>query len=53
MTPTVEVVIFTNKQHLLTTSESINAGTMGIDYGGVDDGTITPAAREFDAWWDD
>ena len=53
MTPSVVVVKYTNKQHLLTTSESIDTGTYGIGYGGVDTGgSLDPASREFD-YWDD
>ena len=50
MTPTVVVVNIDTKNQLLT----ISAGDKGLGYGGVDTaGELDPAAREFDAWWDD
>lgn len=51
MMPTVTVVELTNNHYLLTTSDSINSGSYGINYGGVDDGSNVPSSRELDEFF--
>ena len=50
MTPTIEVEEYSLENQLLI----VSAPDQGISYGGKDEtGTIDPASREFDDWWDE
>lgn len=50
MTPSIEVEECSLGNQLLV----VSAPDKGLGYGGVDEGgTLDPASREFDDWWDE